>query len=327
MACMRAALLSVLGACAPVTFDVAARSHAVLAAYDRGDAAAVGAVLAPGFVHFEGGAPHDRAAMLARTAQRAAAPPSARVASRTFSDEHVMVSSDDAPGVGRAAERGGGDRGSYVYEGYYTLAWHREHRRWRLAAWTYQPTGEASERETWDTIFEHDVGFEHAPNQLLVAATAAAAPGDALDIMMGQGRNALYLASRGWRVTGVDWSSEGIARAEAEAKRRGIALTAIDTDVETLDFGTAKWDLITLIYADDKLAMLPKIRDALRPGGLFVFDGFAKQPGDPATDFDPAQLRAAFADGFDILREEVVTDRPDWRQDRATLLRFVAKKR
>lgn len=41
----------------------------------------------------------------------------------------------------------------------------------------------------------------------------------------------------------------------------------------------------------------------------------------------PGELRAQFADGFDILRDEVVEDRPDWGEDRAKLVRFVARKR
>lgn len=328
MELVRAALFFVLGACAPVTFDVAAQSHAVLAAYDRGDATAVGAVLAPGFVHFEGGSPHDRAALLARTAKRAAAPPSARVASRTFSDEHAVVAGDDATYIGRAAERGGGSRGGYIYDGYYTLGWHREHGAWRLATWTYQRAGEATERDTWDDIFTHDIGFEHAPNKLLVSSIADVSPGDALDVLMGQGRNALYLASRGWRVTGVDWSSEGIARAQAEAKQHGFSLATVDENIAQFDFGTAKWDLVTLIYAyaAHDAATLAKIRDAIRPGGLVVIEYFPKSERTP-DGFAPGALRAAFA-GFDVLRDEVVVDMPDWAEDAPTqLVRFVAKKR
>jgi 2-polyprenyl-3-methyl-5-hydroxy-6-metoxy-1,4-benzoquinol methylase len=61
--------------------------------------------------------------------------------------------------------------------------------------------------------FHNDVGFEKQPNRLLVDAVAKRKPGRALDVAMGQGRNALYLASRGWKVTGVNFSDEGVRAA------------------------------------------------------------------------------------------------------------------
>jgi SAM-dependent methyltransferase len=313
--------LLLLTSCAPVAFDVTARSHAVINAYDHGDAAVVGAALAPGFVHFEGGRPRDRDAMLARMHDVKTTP----MAQRTFSNEHAYVVGDDAVFIGQAAERGGGNRGSYLYDGYYALAWHREHGDWRLAMWTWQRAGE---RDFWNDVFTHDVGFEHAPNKLLVDAVANVPPGDALDVLMGQGRNALYLASRGWRVTGVDWSHEGIAHAQAEATKRGLALDTVDADIARFDLGTAKWDLVTLVYASgfDQPDQLAKVRQAIKPGGLVVIEYFGKTAAAP-TGFEPGQLRRLFGDAFEVLRDEAVDDTPDWATDRAPLVRFVARKR
>lgn len=296
----------------------------MIAAYDHGDVATVGDALAPGFVRFEGGAPGDRQATLARLGDAKPTP----VAQRTFSNEHAYIVGDDAVFIGEAAERGGGNRGGYIFDGYYALAWHREHGTWRVVLWTWRPAGERAARDVWNEIYKHDVGFEHAPNKLLVDAVAEVPPGEALDVLMGQGRNALYLASRGWRVTGVDWSSEGIAHAQDEAKRRGLAVDTVDADIARFDFGTAKWDLVTLIYASgfDRPDQLAKLPQAIKPGGLLVVEYFRKTATDPGG-FEPGQLRAQFGDAFDVIRDEVIEDVPDWATDRAVLVRFVARKR
>jgi SAM-dependent methyltransferase len=326
---VRAVIFIVLASCAPVTFDVTARSHAVLDAYDRGDVDAIANELAPGFVQFEG-SPHDRDETLARL--RAAK--LSHIAKRTFSHEHAYKTDDDAVYVGQAAERGDGNRGSYIYDGDYMFAWHREHGRWKLALWTWRAAGEIAERDTWNEIFKHDVGFEHAPNKLLVDSVANVTPGEALDVAMGQGRNALYLASRGWHVTGVDWSSEGIEHAQAEAKQHHLALETVQTDISRFDFGVAKWDLVTMIYAGNDKAWLAKIKDAIKPGGFFVAEYFHDAKHGGATNvsgdldgFATGELAAIFGDSFEILRDEVVDDVPDWATDRASLVRFVARKR
>ena len=337
---MRTAVLIVLAGCAPVTFpaggsrgngdfDVTARSHAVLDAYNRGDVAALEHELAPGFVQFDG-PPRDRATVL----QRLHDPKRPHLASQTFSDEHAFVTEDDAVYIGKAAERGAGNRGSYISDGFYTLAWHRVHGRWQLALWTWKPAGSGVERDFWNDVFTHDVGFEHAPNKLLVDTIANEPPGAALDVAMGQGRNALYLASRGWHVTGVDWSDSGIAHAQEAARKRGLQLEAIDTDIAHFDFGDAKWDLVTMIYAGNDKAWLAKIKQAIKPGGLFVAEYFHDTKHDGATNvpgdldgFATGELAQLFGDSFDILRDEVVDDTPDWATDKASLVRFVARKR
>jgi hypothetical protein len=78
------------------------------------------------------------------------------------------------------------------------------------------------------------------------------------------------------------------------------------------------------IYVPNPVVCAGKIKAGLRPGGLFVLEFFLDE-GDGGG--KPAELRAQLADGFDILRDEVVDDRPDGGQDRARLVRFVARKR
>ena len=145
---------------------------------------------------------------------------------------------------------------------------------------------------------------------------------------MGQGRNAVYLASRGWTVTGVDLSDEGIRQAKAAAAMRGLALDAVAADLKTYDYGVAKYDLVAMIYAFPGIPRLADIRRAVKPGGVLVYEYFARTD-DHRNDDSPAlgELARQFtADGWTVLRDDVLDDTPDFAQDRAKVERFVARK-
>ncbi|CAN5229569.1 hypothetical protein BH11MYX1_BH11MYX1_10720 [soil metagenome] len=307
----------------PPVPDVRQRSHAIVEAFDRGDLAMMEPQLAAGYVHAEQGRPRDRAKELADLRNRPTDAP--RVTSRVWSNEQVFVADADAVFIGEAVERSSGHAGGYSFEGRYTLAWHFEGGSWKLALWVWSPAGEASDHAFWNTIYKFGTGFEKAPNKLLVATVATLQPGRALDISMGQGRNAIYLASHGWQVTGIDFSHEGIAQARAEAAAKGVALEAIEADVARYDWGVAKYDVVTMIYAGAEPAQLVKAKAAIKPGGLFVLEYFASSVsnmGGPA----PGALAEAFA-GWDIVRDDVIEGVPDWALDHAAIQRFVARKR
>lgn len=301
-------------------------SHQLLGDYDRGAVDALAARLAPGFVHVEGGFVESRDELLESVRTRKPGAP--YLASRSWEREQVRIGPELAVFTGKATERQGGNdqKGGYKYVGWYLLQWARRGGAWQATLWTWQRAGENAQREQWNEIYRNGLGFSREPNHLLVEATKAVSPGRALDLAMGQGRNALYLASRGWKVTGVDLSDEGLRLARQQADQRGLALEMVNTNLDDYDFGVERWDLVTMIYATDNAAWLEKLKPSLRRGGLVVIEYFAKQ-GTSADGFAPGQLAAVFRDGYEVLRDQVVEDAPDWAMDRATLVRFVARKR
>jgi SAM-dependent methyltransferase len=311
----------------PSPASILERSHDILAAMDRADVAAVSAILAPDYVHFEGDYV-DRDHELATLRDRG--PTAPHIGTRTWSHERVSVRASDAVVVGEALEHTAGNEshGGYNYDGWYTLAWSRDGDAWKLVFLGWRQGGPGGKRASWDEIFRNSIGFSHEPNRLLVDTVAHTRPGAALDVAMGQGRNALYLAAHGWRVTGVDISDEGIAQARAAAVQRKVALDAVDMDIDRYDFGRNKWDLVTMIYATDNAAWMEKIKPSLRKGGLFVLEYFALDPANGQDDgIPPGKLAKMFGEGFEIVRDEVVDDVPDWAMDRAKLARFVARKK
>lgn len=302
--------------------SLANATHALLDAYDRGDAPAFRAATEPSFVRFDSGKLHDRASELANLKPR---PPELI---RTWSDERVVVRATDATFIGLATERevGNDSHGNREWKGWYTVSWLRDGSAWKAVYWGWQPyrTALATQRDFWNDSYTQDIGFSHEPNRLLTATVDGVVPGEALDIATGQGRNALYLAAHGWKVTAIDIADEGLRRTRDEANRRHVAMNAVQADAETFDYGVARWDLVTMLYAPGSLERVEKVKRSLRPGGLFVFEFFVDDGDGPAH---PGTLAKVFADGFDIVRDEVVEDRPDWGADHAKLLRFVARKR
>jgi len=305
-----------------MTVDLVHATHDVLDALDRGDLAAFRAATATDFVRLDHGRFHERAAELARMKPH---PPEL---TRTWREERMIAHANDAIFIGHSIERevGNDSHGNRVFDGWYTVTWTREAGAWKVAFWSWNrfaTPGDAA-REFWDDTFRQNIGFEHAPNRLLVTAIDGARAGTALDVASGQGRNALLLASRGWGVTAVDISEEGLARTRAAAADAHLAVETVHADADTYDYGTAKWDLVTMIYAGSSDDRIKRIQSSLRPGGLFVAEYFL-DVGDGG--FKADQLTKLFADGYAILRDEVVDDRPDWGVDRAKLVRFVARKR
>jgi|GEM_PF-215561 len=129
-------------------------------------------------------------------------------------------------------------------------------------------------RRSYNAMFKDPAKvYSGAPNAFLVRTMTGRKPGRALDIGMGQGRNALWLAEQGWDVTGIDISDEGVAQARDEARRRGLKLRAERFGYAEFAYGEAQWDLIVLC------SFLPRelparLTRALKPGGLVVVEGF-----------------------------------------------------
>lgn len=177
-----------------------------------------------------------------------------------------------------------------------------------------QTDAHEGERKTYDDIYtKRRELFRSEPNAFLVRAIGGHKPGRALDVAMGQGRNALWLASQGWDVTGFDVSPEGIAEARREAAKRGLKIDARVAAYETFDWGVAQWDLIVFSYFFPREA-LPKVWTALRPGGVIVVETFH---------LDTARVRPTgggfrnneaveVLKNYRVLLYEDVEDRQDW---------------
>lgn len=152
-------------------------------------------------------------------------------------------------------------------------------------------------RERWDERYETaDEGWKADENTFLAEELAALIPGRALDLACGRGRNSLWLASKGWTVTGVDFSRVGLAIARALAAERELAVTWIEADVVEWEPPQGQFDLVVVAYLHlpgaQRRQVFSHARSALAPGGvLFVLShdtsNLVKGTGGPQ---DPAVL-------------------------------------
>jgi SAM-dependent methyltransferase len=108
------------------------------------------------------------------------------------------------------------------------------------------------------------------PLPLLVNQISPVQNGRALDLAMGDGRNAIYLAQQGYRVDGVDLSEPAVKKAAASARALGLSINGIVADLEKYTIRPDRYDLICCFFYLAR-PLFPAIRRALRPGGKLIY--------------------------------------------------------
>ena len=127
----------------------------------------------------------------------------------------------------------------------------------------------------WDDRYRgSELVWTSEANRFLVAEAAGLAPGRALDLACGEGRNAVWLAERGWRVTGVDFSEVGLEKAKALAQTRGVDPDWIAADLLEYQPEPAAFDLVIVFYLQvprsDRSRIVARAADAVASGGTFL---------------------------------------------------------
>ena len=118
------------------------------------------------------------------------------------------------------------------------------------------------------------------PNDFLAANAERhfAAGGALLSLGEGEGRNGVFLAQRGFRVTGVDGSAVGLQKAQRLATERGVHIETVVADLESFDLGRDRWDGIVSIWCHTPSALRQRLHRAvvaaLRPGGVFLLESY-----------------------------------------------------
>ena len=132
-----------------------------------------------------------------------------------------------------------------------------------------------TDAQRWDQRYSAP-GFAWGtkPNRRLVTEVAELPPGRALDLGAGEGRNAVWLASRGWDVTAVDFSKAGLERAAEMAADAGVSVTRVVTDLTRYAPEGGAYDLVILMFLqlpDPPLrAVVARAAAAVAAGGTFL---------------------------------------------------------
>jgi 2-polyprenyl-3-methyl-5-hydroxy-6-metoxy-1,4-benzoquinol methylase len=139
------------------------------------------------------------------------------------------------------------------------------------------------EREDWNRRHGEAEAplFGVEPNRFLAAEVAGLAPGRALAVACGAGRNAVWLAGNGWTVTGVDFSDVALEHARRLADDRGVEVEWVQADVREWVPAAAAFDLVAILYlhvpVEERRVVHGLAAAAVAPGGTLLIVGHDRE--------------------------------------------------
>ncbi len=176
------------------------------------------------------------------------------------------------------------------------------------------------DREEWDRRYAgSELLWTAQANRFLVEESGDLSPGRALDVACGEGRNAVWLAERGWRVTGVDFSEVALEKARGLAEMRDVKAEWVQADLLEYRPAPRAFDLVIVFYlqvpAAERRGILRAAADAVAAGGrllLVAHDSSNLEhghggPQNPAVLYTAADVVADLDNsGLEIERAELV---------------------
>ena len=194
-----------------------------------------------------------------------------------------------------------------------------------------------STQEFWDSRYAAaEYAYGTTPNAGLVAlehllprAARVLLPGD------GEGRNGVWLATRGHQTSVVDQSAEGLRKCTQLAHSRGVSVETVRADLADYWPEVTGFDALVLVFVhlppEIRRQVHQRLLRTLKPGGVLILEGFDRShaglpgggPRDPAWLFDTAMLREDFAGCAELSIELIDADLDEgpWHQGRARVLR------
>jgi SAM-dependent methyltransferase len=172
----------------------------------------------------------------------------------------------------------------------------------------------------WDERYAaSELVWSATPNQFVAAELSDLPPGRALDLAAGEGRNALWLADRGWHVTAVDFSRVALDKGRALQARHehgaDLRVEWVCADALTYEPGPTRFDLAVLAYlqltADERRESVLRAFLAVRPGGTFFLVAHDSSnlsegtggPTDPSVLFTAEEVLADLdGERFEVVR-------------------------
>jgi 2-polyprenyl-3-methyl-5-hydroxy-6-metoxy-1,4-benzoquinol methylase len=155
------------------------------------------------------------------------------------------------------------------------------------------------EPPSWDERYSGpEKVWSGQPNPQLVAEVTKLTPGTALDVGCGEGGDVIWLAQQGWKVTGADFSANGLARAARHAEQAGVAGQVDFWQVDARAFAAEgrTFDLVTshFLHPPDggMVEVTRRLTDAVAPGGHLLVVGHA--PSEVFTQLSASHRKAMF---------------------------------
>lgn len=200
--------------------------------------------------------------------------------------------------------------------------------------------------QKWDERYKDpEFAYGKEPNVFFKEWLSTLEPGSILMPADGEGRNGVFAARLGWKVTSFDLSVEGQSKALQLAKEQGVALEYIVGDFEQLDFESGSFDAIGLVYAhfpaDKKSSFHQKLNDCLKAGGIVILEAFSKEhvhfnklnpavggPKDIDVLYSTAEIMADF-NNYEVLQLEeaaILLHEGKYHIGKGSVIRFAGRK-
>jgi SAM-dependent methyltransferase len=194
----------------------------------------------------------------------------------------------------------------------------------------------------WDERYQQEaLVYGEDPNDFLVQRVGELRPGNCLCLAEGQGRNAVWLAERGFAVTAVDQSAVGMKKAKELAAKRAVDLSTEVADLAQYDLGRESWDNIVSIFGHLPSGLRRDVHRrviaALRPGGIFLLEAYTPDqlqtsgvggPPDPDMLLTVDKLREELPDLEPLLSREIVrqVNEGDYHRGEGAVVQFIGRK-
>lgn len=197
-----------------------------------------------------------------------------------------------------------------------------------------------------DRYSSEEFAYGTAPNNYLKEQLEKLKTGSILFPAEGEGRNAVFAAQLGWKVSAFDISAEGKNKALKLAEANDVEIDYLVGELETLNYQEEQFDAIALIYAHFPAAIKSSIHKTLetylRKGGVIIFEAFSKKhleylaindkvggPKDIESLFSIEEIQSDFPD-YEIIQleeKEIELNEGLFHNGKGSVIRFVGKKK
>jgi 2-polyprenyl-3-methyl-5-hydroxy-6-metoxy-1,4-benzoquinol methylase len=194
-------------------------------------------------------------------------------------------------------------------------------------------------KEAWDNRYKsNEYIYGYNPNEFISTEIKKIAPGDILLPGDGEGRNSVYAAKQGWKVTAFDYSSSGKQKALKLAKSENVNINYYVLDVNDFD-STLKFDVIAIsflhLHANTRIDFHKNLKKFLKPTGQIILECFSKAqlnnntggPKDLNLLYSIDELKNDFTDynikSIDEL--DTILNEGQLHQGKASVIRLIAK--
>jgi cyclopropane fatty-acyl-phospholipid synthase-like methyltransferase len=195
--------------------------------------------------------------------------------------------------------------------------------------------------DKWDERYGVD-GYVYGkgPNLFLKQNFKVIPKGNVLCVADGEGRNSVWLAKNGYNITSIDFSPKAVEKTNRLAQENNVSIKTICNDLLSYNIGENKYDGIVSIFSHFKLedtkSLHQKYYNALKPGGVFLLEAFAKEqlqlntggPKNIELLYNIEDIRHSFPNGkIELLKKDIVyLHEGDLHNGKAVVVRAIVRK-